>query len=117
MKYSSELIKGSTKNLILAVLNHEELYGYQVVKAISAHSNALLEFGEGSIYPALHSLEQAGYLTSRWVKQDNLPDRKYYRLTKKGERSLKTNLAEWSEFSNAVNQVFKGTGAMKQWYV
>lgn len=116
MKYSAELIKGSTKNLILAVLSQDELYGYQVVKAISAQSDALLEFGEGSIYPALHSLEQAGYLTSRWVSQTNLPDRKYYRLTKKGQRALRASLQEWQEFSGAVNRVFKGTGVMKQYY-
>lgn len=78
--------KGDFYSSFPAVLHNEELYGYQIVKAISQQSDALLEFGEGSIYPALHALEQAGYLSSRWVEQTNLPDRKYYRLTRKGNR-------------------------------
>ena len=108
MKFSTELIKGSTKNLILAVLADGERYGYQIVKEIREKSGELLEFGEGSIYPALHSLEQDGTLHSRWVSQESTPDRKYYSLTKKGKRALKQQLGEWRAFSGAVNKVFRG---------
>lgn len=108
MKFSTELMKGSTKNLILAVLAEGELYGYQIVKEIREKSGELLECGEGSIYPALHSLEQDRYLRSRWVTQENTPDRKYYSLTKKGKRALKEQVHEWRAFSGAVNKVFRG---------
>lgn len=108
MKFSRELIKGSTKSLILAVLLEGELYGYQIVKAIREKSDDELAFGEGSIYPALHALEKDGYLTSRWMSQQDNPDRKYYVLTKKGHRVLKEHLKEWKEFSAAVNKVFRG---------
>lgn len=105
MKFSRELVKGSTKNVILAVLADGELYGYQIVKSIREKSDDALDFGEGSVYPALHALEKAGLLQSKWVKQDSGPDRKYYSLTRKGGRALKDNIAEWKEFSSAVNKV------------
>lgn len=107
MKFSRELIKGSTKSLVLAVLNGEELYGYQIVKAIKKKSGEALEFGEGSIYPALHALEKEGLLTSHWVEQTEGPNRKYYALTRKGKGALKQALAEWTEFRSAVDKVYK----------
>lgn len=105
MKFSRELIKGSTKNLALAVLAEGELYGYQIVKAIREKSGDMLEYGEGSIYPALHSLEKAGMLKAKWVAQESGPDRKYYTLTKKGKKALKDRVAEWKEFAGAVDKV------------
>ena len=107
-KFSRELIKGSTKNLILAVIAEEELYGYQIVKSLRKKSNEAFEFGEGSVYPALHSLEKSGYLKSKWVPQEQGANRKYYSLTKKGAKELKKAMAEWKEFSTAVDTVFKG---------
>ena len=111
MKFSSELIKGSTKNIILAVLSSEgELYGYQIVKCIREASAEALEFGEGSIYPALHTLEHAGFISSHWVDQDNnAPARKYYQLTKKGRRALTEGVKEWREFAQAVDKIYKGS--------
>lgn len=110
MKFSSELIKGSTKNIILSVLANEgELYGYQIVKSIRRVSAESLEFGEGSIYPALHSLEKAGFVSAHWVDQDNnAPARKYYQLTKKGGRALTAGIKEWKDFVSAVDKVYKG---------
>lgn len=110
MKFSSELIKGSTKNIILSVLASEgELYGYQIVKQIKRLSAEALEFGEGSIYPALHSLEKSGLVSSVWVNQENnAPARKYYQLTKKGRRALREGFKEWKSFTSAVDKVYKG---------
>ncbi|HLD21476.1 MAG TPA: PadR family transcriptional regulator [Patescibacteria group bacterium] len=109
MKFSSELIKGSTKNLILAILREEELYGYQIVKTIREKSGKSLEFGEGSIYPALHALKKEKYLASRWA-EENGRKRKYYFLTKEGKKALKQQILEWKEFSGAVNKVLRSTG-------
>lgn len=106
MKFTPELLKGSTKTLILSTLSEGELYGYQIVKAIRKHSNDMLEIGEGSMYPALHSLEKDKYVASVW-KEVNGRDRKYYTLTPKGRRSLKEYLKEWKTFSQAVNSVVK----------
>ena len=106
MNFSSELLKGSTKNLILATLVTTERYGYEIVKIISDTSEDIIKLGEGSLYPALHELEKSGFLTSRWVSQGGAPDRKYYKLTKKGKKSLDQAVSEWRVFSKAVNQIY-----------
>jgi PadR family transcriptional regulator PadR len=109
MKFSSELLKGSTKNLILATLSKHEMYGYEIIKEIRQNSDDLISLGEGSIYPALHELEKNDFLTSRWAKQENdAPDRKYYHLTKKGKKALGTAKKEWALFSGAVNAIYQG---------
>ncbi len=107
MKFSSELLKGSTKNLILSVLSGKKMYGYEIIKAIKDESDDLITLGEGSVYPALHELESRGLLTSNWVAQNNLPDRKYYTLTKKGGREFKAAAAEWKLFAGAVNKIYR----------
>jgi PadR family transcriptional regulator, regulatory protein PadR len=106
MKYPKELIKGTTKDLILAVLRDGELYGYQIVKQISDKSSGRLEFGEGSVYPALHALGKDRLLSSHWVPQQGKPDRKYYALTQDGQKALAHNVEQWKDFSAAVGNVF-----------
>jgi DNA-binding PadR family transcriptional regulator len=105
--FAKELIKGSTKTLILSVLIDGEKYGYQIIKAIRAKSSEKLQFGEGSIYPALHALEKSGDIVSRWEKQESLPDRKYYKITPQGQSNLKSLLEEWHEFVDTVGQVYR----------
>lgn len=108
MKFSSELLKGSAKNLILATLSKHEMYGYEIIKAIRNQSEDLISLGEGSMYPALHELEKNGLLSSRWVQQENdAPDRKYYHLTKKGRVALGVAKKEWRLFSGAVNAIYQ----------
>lgn len=106
MKFTSELLKGSTKNLILAALSVKEMYGYEIVKEIRDVSDDLITLGEGSMYPALHELEKHGYLNSYWIEQKGTPDRKYYRITRKGRRLLKEAKHEWRLFSKVVNQIY-----------
>lgn len=108
MKFSKELIKGSTKGLVLAAIGDNEMYGYQIIKVIKERSSDALAFGEGSIYPALHALEKDGLVESKWLAQENLPDRKYYSLTDKGRSKLKLEVAEWKEFTEAVNGIYSG---------
>ena len=106
MAFEPELIKGSTKNLILATLSQEKMYGYQIIKAIKDDSEDVLEFGEGTIYPALHAMEKKGLLKSEWKKESNFPERKYYYITAKGKRLLKEKIKDWKLFSKAVNEIY-----------
>ncbi len=106
MKFTSELLKGSTKNLLLAAVSKHEMYGYEIVKAIRDQSEDIITLGEGSLYPALHELEKLGYLTSRWVIQNGAPDRKYYQITKSGRKLLKEAKQEWGVFSDAINRIY-----------
>ncbi len=107
MKISSELIKGSTKSLVLSVLNEDDLYGYQIIKLINTKSENAFELGEGTIYPILHGLEKEKFVESYWKKQESAPDRKYYHITEKGKKGLKQSLSEWKDFTKAVDLVVK----------
>lgn len=106
MSFLTELLKGNLKNLVLALLEDGDKYGYQIIKDLNDRTDALLEVGEGSMYPALHALEKRKLLKSYWKKQAEGPDRKYYSLTQKGRKELVTAKKEWGSFSNAVQKIY-----------
>ncbi len=108
MKFQPELMKGATKNVILAVLAREDQHGYQIIREIRTRSGELLEYGEGSVYPALHALEASKFVKSYWAVAENGRERKYYAITVKGKRQLKNAIKEWKLYSEAVNSVMKG---------
>lgn len=103
MNISKELLKGTTKIMVLSVIDGRELYGYQIIKLLKEKSANVLKMGEGTIYPILHHLESEKYLSSRWEDMDNGMKRKYYSLTEKGKGLLKRSLEEWKDFTNIVN--------------
>lgn len=104
MKISKELIKGSTATLVLSVLKNKDLYGYKIIKEIQLQSENVFELKEGTLYPILHALEEEGCLESYWEEADNRK-RKYYHLTRKGERRLKEKKEEWQVYSRSVGKV------------
>lgn len=104
MKISKELIKGSTATLVLSVLKGSDLYGYKIIKEIQLRSESVFELKEGTLYPILHALEEEGCLESYWEEADNRK-RKYYHLTRKGERRLKEKKEEWQVYSKSVGKV------------
>jgi len=104
MKFSKELLKGSTATLILSVLEKEDMYGYKIVKEIDKRSEGAFALKEGTLYPVLHSLEEHEYVESYWEIFENR-NRKYYHITRKGLRVLKEKKIEWKEYSNSVNKV------------
>lgn len=106
--FSAELLKGSAKNIILAVLCEREMYGYEIIKAIRDKSNDVVRLGEGNVYPALHDLEQAGLLVSRWVELPTKIKRKYYHLTPEGRKHLKNAQEDWGVFSRAMSKIYQG---------
>lgn len=106
MSFPTELLKGTLKPLILALLSEGDKYGYQLIKQLKEKSDALFDTGEGSIYPALHALEKKGLLKSYWKPQAEGPDRKYYQLTHKGAKELKTAKKEWQTFTQAVHKIY-----------
>ncbi len=106
MSFPTELLKGTLKPLILALLKETDKYGYQIIKDLKEQSEALFEIGEGSIYPALHALEKKGLLKSYWKKQSEGPDRKYYQITQKGSKELVTAKKDWRAFSGAIQKIY-----------
>jgi len=104
MKISKELMKGSTAALVLSVLKNQDLYGYKIIKEIALKSDDVFVLKEGTLYPILHALEEEGCLESYWQESDNRK-RKYYRLTRKGERRLRKKKEEWQTYSKSVERV------------
>lgn len=103
-KISKELLKGSLETLVLSVVKDAPLYGYLIAKQLKGQSNEVFNLGEGTLYPLLHKLEDAGWLESWWREADGRR-RKYYALTAKGRKFLAAKAAEWQVFSQAVKRV------------
>lgn len=105
MMFNRELLKGSTALILLQLLNERAMYGYELVKEMEKRSEYTLQVKEGTLYPALHKLEKQGYIEAFWEKTEKGPARKYYKLTKAGEKLLKEKTSEWALFSSMVNRV------------
>jgi len=102
-------MNGVPELLILRLLQQQEMYGYEVVRAIRERSNAAFAFGEGVVYPVLHGLEKEGALSAR-RKTVAGRSRVYYTLTSVGSRRLEGMAADWSCLADAV-RAFLGGGA------
>ena len=108
MSVNKELMKGSTGTLILTLLSRKQMYGYEIIKELELLSDGIFEMGEGTLYPILHGLEEAGHVESEWVGEKGSRQRKYYRITKDGRGLLKEKRNEWSSFRSAVDKVVFG---------
>lgn len=114
MKFSKELVKGSTAMLVLSVLSGGEMYGYQIIKELEARSDAAFSMNEGTLYPILHALEGEKYLEAAWEEGGSARRRRYYRITERGVRELERQRTEWSAFSSAVEKVLGCTRYVRQ---
>jgi transcriptional regulator len=97
-----EMLKGHLDMILLAALATGPAHGYAVIQEIHRRSGGAFELPEGTIYPALHRLEQAGFLGSRWTTADSGRQRRVYSLTKRGARALSEHRAVWHRFSDAI---------------
>ena len=102
MSYERELLKGSTDSLLLRLISHQPMYGYQIIKELEKRSNGYFQFKEGTLYPALHRLEKAGFIQGKWQRLPGGQERRYYYITPKGEKALAERLVAWQDFSTAV---------------
>jgi PadR family transcriptional regulator PadR len=100
-------MNGVPELLVLRLLNHEEMYGYELVQAIHSRSGAVIAIGEGVVYPVLHALENEGALKSR-RKTVNGRSRIYYSVTAKGSRRLADLSGAWTNLTAAIQTVLKG---------
>jgi PadR family transcriptional regulator PadR len=100
--------KGGLTTLILQNLSQGPNHGYRIAQDIKAKSKGVLDFKEGTLYPALHGLENKGLIES-YTQEENGRTRCYYKLTKKGKERLAQQREEWLRFSGAVNLALQGT--------
>ena len=105
MSVNKELLKGSTVILVLSLLDHEPMYGYQMIKEIEKKSSGVFNFKEGTLYPILHSLEADDMIESYWWGKEGSRQRKYYQITNKGKQGLKEKQQEWVTFRSAVDKI------------
>jgi len=108
MKIDKSLMTGSTTMLILSLLAREEMYGYQMITELSRRSDDTFALKEGTLYPILHTLEAEGLVTVREREAETGRVRKYYRITRKGQKALEEKKEEWSWFTEKVNAVLCG---------
>ena len=97
-----EALKGHLDLLLLAVLAEGPAHGYAVIESLRRRSGGLFDLPEGTIYPALHRLEEQGLLLSRW-SEDGPRRRRIYQLSPKGLQTLARRQDEWRQFSKAVD--------------
>lgn len=97
-------ISGSTKLLVLNLLNEKSFYGYEIIKTLKTRSNDVFDMKEGTLYPILHKLENEELIISS-NQEVSGRTRKVYSITDKGIKELAKSKKEWEEFSLAVNQV------------
>jgi transcriptional regulator len=103
----SQALKGHMDLLLLSVLVDGPLHGYRIIEAIRNRSSGVLDLAEGTVYPALHRLERAGWLTSAWETADGRR-RRTYRLTPRGQAEMGRQRVEWRTFSSAITRVMEG---------
>ena len=107
MPKPSDLIQGTLDLLILKTLARDPLHGWGIAKRIASLSGDELAVGQGSLYPALHRLEQQGWIEAEWKDSDLGRSAKFYALTRQGRRQLERELDSWRRLSSAVHLVIE----------
>lgn len=97
-----EILRGTLDLLILRALSWDTMHGYGVARWIEYATGDVLAVGEGTLYPALHRLEERGWVAAKWGSSENNRRAKYYSLTAGGRLQLKRSSAEWRRYAGAV---------------
>lgn len=105
---TTPLLQGTLDLLILKALSLEELHGLGVSRRVSQLTGGAYAVQPGSLFPALHRLEEAGWLTASWKLSENNRRAKYYVLTRAGRRQLRHETTEWNRIVTAMAQALQG---------
>jgi PadR family transcriptional regulator, regulatory protein PadR len=104
----ADALQGALDLLVLKVLSRRKaLHGYAIMTAIQAISDEVLRVEEGSLYPALHRMEEAGWIEAAWVTKENGKRARIYELTKEGKKQLGSEESRWAAVTAAVNRVLR----------
>ncbi len=102
-----ELKRGTLEMIILKLLSEGPMYGYQLVSTLEQRSGNQFQVKEGTLYPVLYRLEDAGFIEARWETQERGVPRKYYHWTEAGTQQLQTLIGEWRAFTTAVDRLLE----------
>ena len=103
------VLQGTLDLLILKAIGDGEFHGLGVSRRIEQITQGAFHVAPGSLFPALHRMEEAGWLSSQWGESENNRRAKYYRLTKSGKRQLETETGEWKKIVLAMSSALKAT--------
>lgn len=107
MSKPSDLVQGTLDLLLLKILALEPMHGWAIGQRLKQVSGNILHMSDGSLYPALHKLEQEGWITAEWKTSDLGRRAKFYSLTRLGRRQLARESANWERLSGAISSVVK----------
>ena len=105
MSKPTDLVQGTVDLLILKTVALEPMHGWAIAQRIRQVSGNVLQVNQGALYPALHRLEQQGWIQAEWGESENNRRAKYYSLTKDGEKYLRDEQANWERLSAAIGLV------------
>jgi transcriptional regulator len=107
----SDLVQGTLDLLIMKILALEPLHGWAIGQRLRQVSGDILQVSDGSLYPALHKLENEGWIEAEWKPSENNRRAKFYSLTRPGRRQLEKESANWDRLSAAITSVVRLDGA------
>ena len=107
MSKPTDLVQGTLDLLILKILALEPAHGWAIAHRVRQMSGDVLRVGQGALYPALHKLEQNGWIRSQWAASDNNRRAKYYTLTKAGQKALTEESAAWERLASAITEIVR----------
>ena len=101
----TDLVQGTLDLLILKTLSLQAMHGWAIAKRIQQISSEVLQVQQGSLYPALHRLEQQGWIKAKWAESETGRQAKFYSLTAAGRKQLESETADWKRLSSAINLI------------
>ncbi len=107
MSKPTDLVQGTLDLLILKTLALGPMHGWAIAQRIRQLSDEVLQVQQGSLYPALHRLEQQGWIKAEWGESDNNRRAKYYALTRAGKRQLEREAESWGRLSAAISAIVR----------
>jgi transcriptional regulator len=105
----TDLVQGTLALLILKIIALEPRHGWAIAQRIRQMSGEVLQVGQGALYPALHKLEQNGWIKAEWAQSENGRRAKYYTLTRAGKKALEQEAAQWERLSAAISLIVRTT--------
>lgn len=105
MSKPNDLVLGTLDLLILKILALQPMHGWAISLRLRSLSGDVLQVSEGSLYPALHKLEQEGWIEAEWKQTENNRKAKFYSPTRLGRKQLETETANWNRLSSAISQI------------
>ena len=102
-----DLVQGTLDLLIMRIVSSQPMHGWSIAQRIQQVSNEQLQVQQGSLYPALHRLEQHGWIASEWGESDNNRRAKFYSLTSAGRKKLAQEIVQWDRLSAAISLVIR----------